>query len=515
MLGCTTPRLWTPPLRELTPATSFGFEIIDWARDMAGEPLDLWQEWAVIHAGELLPNGLPRFRIVLVIVARQNGKTHLLKIVASWWLHADLPGLAAKPLVLGTSSKLDYARESWSNLVDLTYAVPDLRAECGPRRRAVREANGEQTLKTLHGTRYKIAAANADAGRSMTVHRLVLDELRQHDSWTAYNAAEPTTSTIPDAQIWGLSNAGLDSSVVLNSLRDRAVQEITDGATADTDLCLIEYSAPDGADPEDVDALAQANPNLGRRKPLAPLLRAARRAKAAGGEQLAGFKNEHMCIRERVGNPAIDLTKWAECGADGIDLALHRARVALALDVALDGLHATIVAAALLDDDLVHVDPVRAWSGPACTAMLRAALPDVVRQVRPRVVGWLPTGPAASVAAALAERAGRKELRWPPAGVKLAPITTELAAVCMGLAELVKTSGLRHPRSPLLDAHVESTERRYVGDRWIFERRRGPDGAPVGGPIDGTYATAAAVHLARTLPPALGKPRIITSPAGR
>ena len=76
-LGSITPRLWTRPLRELTPQTSYGYAVIYFAAVVLGRPLDPWQQWLVIHLGELLPDGLPRFRKVLVVVARQNGKTLL------------------------------------------------------------------------------------------------------------------------------------------------------------------------------------------------------------------------------------------------------------------------------------------------------------------------------------------------------------------------------------------------------------------------------------------------------
>src|SRR5262245_1903413 len=75
LLGRTEPRLFTPPLRPLNRKTSRGFEVIDFAK-MIGEPLLPWQEWAVIHALELNPDGTYRFRTVLILVARQNGKSH-------------------------------------------------------------------------------------------------------------------------------------------------------------------------------------------------------------------------------------------------------------------------------------------------------------------------------------------------------------------------------------------------------------------------------------------------------
>jgi hypothetical protein len=47
----------------------------------------------------------------------------------------------------------------------------------------------------------------------------------------------------------------------------------------------------------------------------------------------------------------------------------------------------------------------------------------------------------------------------------------------------------------MITAHIHGTQRLWRGDAWVFVRR----GA---GHIDGSYATAGAVHLARTLPPA-------------
>src|SRR5689334_19115868 len=93
--GSVTPRLWTRPLRPLTPGTSYGFAVIDFARDVLGTPLDPWQQWVVIHAGELLEDGRPRFRTVLLLVARQQGKTTLLKVLSLFWLYVE-----CHPLIL-------------------------------------------------------------------------------------------------------------------------------------------------------------------------------------------------------------------------------------------------------------------------------------------------------------------------------------------------------------------------------------------------------------------------------
>ncbi|MEK8107421.1 hypothetical protein NKG94_23890 [Micromonospora sp. M12] len=341
---------------------------------------------------------------MLVLVSRQNGKTELLVVLTLFWLFRG-----RMPMVLGTSTKLDYARESWLKAVKLARRIPELRAGI-PDKGGVRKANGEQELvyapsgdvDDLDACRYKIAASNDEGGRSLSVDRLILDELRQHHTYEAWEAAEPTTSARPGSQIWALSNAGSDKSVVLNDLRDSALEFIETGE-GDSDLMLAEWSAPEDADPLDIEALRQGNPNLGHRKNAEKLLAQARRAVARGGRALNGFKTEHMCIRVQLLDPAIDPGAWRDCLAAGA-LDAERGRLAACVDLSLDGTHATLAVAAVLDDGRVRVETVAEWSGPDAESQLERDLPGWVEQVRPKVVGWFPAGPAAAVAAKVADR---------------------------------------------------------------------------------------------------------------
>lgn len=472
IVGSSEPRLSTAPLRDLTPATSFGFDVISFARDVIGISLDPWQEWLVIHAGELTPDGLPRFRQVLVLVARQNGKTFLLEVLALFWLYIE-----QVRLVLGTSTNLDYAKEAWEKAVTLAEHTPALSREI-PAKSGIRRANGEQTL-TVSSGRYKIAASNRKGGRSLTIDRLIMDELREHHDWSAYSAAVPATSAVPDAQVWMISNAGDDRSVVLNSLREQALEG------SDPRLGLFEWSAPDDSEPTDESALAAANPNLGRRISLDSLMGDALRAKAAGGEQLTSFLTEHHCRHVPLLNAAITPGDWLACLDKGT-LDDVRERVTLCLDISPDMLHATLCAAALLDDGRARVEPVAAWGGPGCTDTLRRELPGLVLRVKPRALGWFPSGPAAALAADMAERQG-----WPPQGVTVEEIRGDVAASCMGFVEQIMTRRVAHSGDPLLDAHVAGAEKLTHGDGWRFARKSGH--------VDALYAAAGAVHLARTL----------------
>ena len=483
--GSTRPRIWTPPRRELTPDTSYGFDLVDFAAEVIGVPFDPWQEWLAIHMGELLPDGRPRFRQVLTLVARQQGKTMYAKVLTLFWMFVE-----QVPLVLGTSASRDYAKESWREVITMARGNAHLRVELGPK--CVRETIGEECFTTLAGSRYRFAASNSRAGRSRTVHRLIVDELREHHTWAAWNAAYNAMNAVADAQAVAITNQGDDDSVVLDALRIAALEFIETGV-GDARLGLFEWSAPQGSDPCDLSVLAMACPDLGNRTDPDALMGSAVRARAAGGLELAGFRTEVMCMRVALLDPAIDPDRWDACGVDDpIDLAEYRSQVALCLDVSLAGDHASLVAAAVVDG-VTHVEVVEAWHGVGLGTVLRAELPGIVRTVRPRTIGWFPLGPAAAIAADMVRSRVRA---WPPRRCAITELRADVVtAVCMGVALAVSDGEIRHPRDEMLTAHTRSAQKLRRGDGWVYTRR----GA---GPVDGAYALAGAVHLARTLPDA-------------
>lgn len=498
LFGFEAARLFTPPLVELNERTSYGFAVIRFAADVLGEPLDPWQRWLVIRIGELLPDGRPRFRQVLILVARQNGKTHLLKVLSLFWLFAE-----QWPLILGMSTNLDYAREAWQDAVDMCDPASDASiaalAALVPKRGGIRLANGEQVLRTTFRCRYKIAASNRKGGRSLRIDRLIIDELREHADRTAWNAAVPAMNARPFAQLICISNQGDDKSVVLDSLRAAALDFIETGQ-GDRRLGLFEYSAPDGSAPTDRWALAQANPNVGHRIDWETLLGDAIRAERAGGLELAGFQTEIMCMKVKNLDAAIDPQAWGR-SVDVGDMAALRSRVALVVDVSPDMQHVTIVAGALQDDDRVRLEVVGAYHGFDAVAQAKRAWPVLVRQIKPRILGWLPGGPGAAFGAALKERKGRA--RATPPGTLLAEITGEVTGACMAFAAAVAAGEVVHSDDPLLTAHVLGAAKKWTGAVWRFDRTGE-------GHCDAAYAAAGAVLLARTLPTSRGKQRVVT-----
>lgn len=454
VLGVVEARLFSPPLRELTAATSCGFEVIEFA-EARGVSLLPWQRWFLIHALELNEDGTFRFETIILLVARQSGKTTVAEIL-SLWLMVTRP----KTMVLGTSVAQELAREPWSRVVEHA-------EDMGLVERVTRGAI-DTSLWLSNSSRYKIGTTGRRGGRSLSVDLLLVDELREHLLWDGWNALTATTTARPNPLVVALSNAGDDRSVVLNALRASAL------AGEDPTLGIFEWSAPEDCELDDPVAIAQANPALGHTITMARL-ESKRNTMPAGG-----YRTEHLCQRVAALDPAIDPAAWAEC-ADSVPMTdALRARVVVAIDVAPGLNHVSLVAAALLDDGRVRVETVAAWDS---TAGARRELPDLLARIEPRAVGWIPSGPAASMLADLQRIRGSVELK-----------TGDLPSMCQGLAEQVEARRVLHSDDPLLNTQVNGASKTPAGDGWRFTRRGG-------GHCDGVYAAAAAVHLARTMPP--------------
>jgi hypothetical protein len=499
-LGSTTPRLWTPEDRDLTePGASFGQYQSAFAKDILRSPFDPWQDWLTLHAGERLEDGRPRFWLIIVLVSRQNGKTFIPVVLSPYWSF-----LEKVPMILGTSTKLDYAKESWMKAIELIRKVSDrpgkpLWGRVSPdRRKWTRQANGEQEWN-IDGSRYKIAPATGEGGRSLTIHRLILDELRQHHDRSAWDAAVPATEAVADAQVWALSNAGDDSSVVLNEERASALETISSGR-GDRRVGIFEWSAPDGSDPTDPEALAVSNPQFGHRMDRERMLSRAATAVRIGGQALTGFKTESMCMSERVLDPAVEPSFWARCLDPG-SLASLRRRTAVVVDVSKDNTSVVLYAAAVMPDGRTRVDPVRLWTGAGCVDTAEREMGTVLAMVRPAVFGWFPSGPAAAMAAKLRQR--KRQRPWLPAGTRVEEVKAEVPAVCMGFQQQVAGLRVAHSGDPLLDAQIGGAGKLWSGKVWVFK-------PPPGGHVNAVYAAAGAVHLARTLTGSGGGRKVLT-----
>lgn len=350
MMGVTTPRIFTPALRELTEETSLGFACIEYARDVLRKKLYPWQEWALIHSleivGRLDAEWHFRFRTVLFLISRQNGKTVLSEVIASFFLN-----VLQVDAVFGTSLSLDKAEEVWEAVINDQESIPELSGDID----RVSRTNGNKRLILTGLRQYKVGAPTRRAGRGDSNDLVMLDEVREHRDWETWSAAAASINAKPNGLIVCFSNAGDPDSVVLRQLRAQAVGNDAEfgGDVDSSTLGLFEWSAPDGAATDDMEALAQANPALGYGLLTERALMANRQTFPE-----AKFRSECMCQQVETILPA----PFPDCawqnGTDTESFIAGESQIYYGIDLSQDRRWTSIGACGLREDGNWHIELV-------------------------------------------------------------------------------------------------------------------------------------------------------------
>ena len=467
ILGSTTPRIYTPPLRELTPETSLGYSVIQFAENVLGISLFPWQKWFYIHALELLPNGKLRFKEIFITIARQNGKTRVVKIFLLWRMFVH----QRKNLILGAAQSRSEAMETWTQVKEEALENPIL----SKRMARGTMKSGNEAVKTITGSKYQIVTLKADAGRGKTAGTLFLDELREHKAWAAWNSLESTTLVPEDSLIIGASNAGDSTSVVLRAKRDHAHGEIQRRDTDRSKIGWFEWSAPDDCDLDDVRFWAMANPSMGYSLTVEDIM-------AARSKTDNAFRTENLCQWvDMLESGIIPETNWS-AARDRHSRRSGTERVSVSLDVAWDRSKTSIAIAFDREDGRRHYEVVAYRPGMDwAVKWLQDRLELDASQAKslglpgPQAATWFDGRvaiqgrgcPAASLADKLTD-----------AGITVVPIEGP---------ELSKSAGRFYDRvvnredpdmptavhrgQPVLDEAVRNTLAKTAGDAWLLDRR--------------------------------------------
>lgn len=365
--GVATPRIFTPPLRELTPDTSIGYELIEFAQEVLEVDLLPWQKWLAIHALEVVDTPVGwrfRYRTVIVEVARQNGKTLFGCVLALFFLYQ-----LEVSLVLGTAQDISNAEDVWQMCVDIAQNNDELLEAI----EHVWYSSGAKRLQLTGGRDYRVRASNRKAGRGKSADLVLLDELREHQTWDAWAALSKTGMARKNALLWCMSNAGDGTSVVLRHFRQRAHAQLGDpdgivAALGDSEIAadssadgsalgLFEWSAPPDADPGDEQAWAQANPSLGYTIELSTI-------KAAYADDPADvFKTECLCqwVTSTI-TPPFPVDAW-ESGKDENSRIADGSALWFGIDIAADRSHSSIAVCGQRSDGSWHVELAEYRSG--------------------------------------------------------------------------------------------------------------------------------------------------------
>ena len=244
VLGNTKPRLQSPALK-----TKSRIDEVAELAEKIGMPLLPWQHYVL--SDMLSVNSDNNFirKTNLLLVARQQGKTHLarMRILAGLFLFGEKN-------IVAMSSNRNMALDTFRQVANTIEDNDFLKAQV----KRIRYANGQESITLLNGARYEIVAATRDGSRGKSADLLYIDEVREI-SEEAFKAAVPITRARPNSQTLLTSNAGDAFSTVLNDLRERAMDYPS------KTFGFWEYSAPLAArqDIKNRKYWAMANPALG------------------------------------------------------------------------------------------------------------------------------------------------------------------------------------------------------------------------------------------------------------
>lgn len=491
-MGDEVPRIFTPPLRKLTPRTSAGFKCIEFAEDLLGIPLFPWQKWFLIHALELMPDKTFRFRTVVLLVARQNGKSTLAQVLALFFMY-----VRAARLVIGTAQNLDIAEEVWAGAVEIAEECEELASEI----KKVNQTNGKKSLDLTTGERYKVQTASRRGGRGLSGDLILLDELREHQSWDAWGAITKTTMARAMAIILALSNAGDASSIVLRYLRKMAHASLGDPDGINTDglgelaaglppeladeapdgeddsLGIFEWSAPPGCSLDDRTGWAAANPSLG----YAITERAIAAARKTDPEWV--FRTEVLCQwNDGTNEGPFPPGSW-EAGQDAGSAIPASSPVTFCIDTEHDRTRSYIAAAGRRDDGDVHVEIVAARYGSDWTVDWVAERASPSTPVR--VVVQARGAPASGLIAALNELDHVTLVEWGGSdlgagcGKFYDGVKAHQWAPDVSQGETLEDRPVRiwHLPQPVLDLAAGTAVTKPLGDAWVWNRKGSPYGA--------------------------------------
>jgi phage terminase large subunit-like protein len=206
--GATEPRVHSPLLK----GKSRYKEILDMVDRLKMDKLMPYQEFVLKDMMAVNAKGSYRRKTSLLLISRQNGKSHLGRVRVIWGMFY---GGEKKVIIMSANratSLMLFREIAW-----IIESTPELKAMT----KAIRYANGGERIELLNGSTLDVISDNSSSPRGRTADFLWIDEIREI-SEEGYKAAVPVTRARANAQTFLTSNAGDHFSSVLNGLVERA-----------------------------------------------------------------------------------------------------------------------------------------------------------------------------------------------------------------------------------------------------------------------------------------------------
>jgi hypothetical protein len=239
------PRLMTVPHPRAV--GSLGPEFIEWAERRSGRELRWWQRLVATRLLEVDGAGVLVWETLVLSMARQLGKSWLLRELLLWRIHQGLR-FGEPQDVLHTGKDLAICKEVQRPARIWAKARPDVYK--------VREVNGQEEIELLEdGSRWMLRAKEAVYGYGVSC--AAADEAWKVRPSSIEEGLTPTMAERVQPQLFLVSTAHRLATSLMLGRRQVALEQLEAG---DGDL-LVEWSAPAGAELDNLDAWRLASPH--------------------------------------------------------------------------------------------------------------------------------------------------------------------------------------------------------------------------------------------------------------
>jgi hypothetical protein len=418
-----------------------------------------WQKFALIHSHKIKPDGRWASPINCIVVARQNGKSFLqqIRILAGLFLWNET-------LQIGSAHTLNTSLEQFRQMVNTIESSDYLSKQV----KKIRWNHGAEEIETKMGNRFMVRAGGSAArgiSRPSTIH---LDELLRMNNMDSFASLRYTLMAAENPMLMAYTNAGDNTSVVLNSFRDRALASI--GGVND-DIGYFEWSSP--TDDITLENARHANPALGS-------LIHPDNIRAVLNDPPNVVMSEVLCRWVVAIANIVDTNSWNKCLDKNYDLQPEETTW-LAIDLSPDRKHASLVGAQKIGEENFVVKLLHTWKNDLQLddKAIANELADYARKYSTEYVLYSRKS-AGAVAARLA-----------PAGIPIFDMDTAYPQSCDELLSAINSNRLKHRgQSQLTEEILAAVQLRRGDGGWVIGRRAS------NAVVCGAVATALVTHFA-------------------
>ena len=260
--------------------------------------LELWQRaimatvFGIVHQ----ETGLRKYREVLIVVARKNGKSTWASAIANYMLVGDGEDGAE---VYAVAVKRDQADIVFSESKKMRDKSPDLRFEIAKTKYAMEHRPTESIYKPLSSETKSLDGLNG--------HCYIMDEVHAWTKQDLYDLCKGSLGSREQPLLFMISTAGTTRESVFDG-QYRYAEQILEGKIEVDDFIPFIYELDEPDEWLDPEMFEKANPNLGVSIQRKYLIDYMNKAKASPTE-LTTFKTKHCNLQD---NAKSSWLPWAD-----------------------------------------------------------------------------------------------------------------------------------------------------------------------------------------------------------